>query len=482
MSWVTIIWSMIAASCLTLGAIYCLVWYRSRASWAHLLFSLSALSTAAFASFELWMMRAETPAELLLATKWAQVPIFTWLLSILWFVRTYLGTGRTWLAWTISVMGTIYLVIGFFFVPHVLYRELSIQHLQFLGESVTVANGSVSPWYVIGQFSGVLMLVFLADATITAWRRGDRHKAVMVGGSAAFFLFMAMATSAPVVWGVASAPIVLSLPYMAMIAVMGYELSGDVLRASDLVVDLQRSNQQISDLIGRLIAAQESERVRIARDLHDDVSQQAAALSIMMSGLKRRLSGRPIEAELDSALTSMQQTTIALVEEIRHVSHDLHPTVLQHAGLVRALEVFCSEFETLHTVKISFTAEGDVGDLEWDASLCLYRVTQEALRNVAKHAEAQHVRVELSRTPRSVHLSISDDGKGFDDTGLRGNGLGLVSIDERVRMLRGTVRIETRPGGGTRMNVDIPYSHSVRPDDAAARGNPRVGDPRRADA
>ena len=244
----------------------------------------------------------------------------------------------------------------------------------------------------------------------------------MVGGSAEFFLFMALATSAPVVWGLLAVPLILSLPYMAMIAVMGYELSRDVLRASELVVDLQRSNQQISDLFGRLIAAQESERTRIARDLHDDVSQRVAALSIMMSGLKRRLSGQPIEAELKSALTSMQQATTALAEEIRHVSHDLHPSLLQHAGLVRALDAFCSDFETLHAVKISFTADGDIGDVEWDASLCLYRVTQEALRNVAKHADARHVRVELSRGPRSVQLSISDDGKGFDEMKMRGKG------------------------------------------------------------
>ena len=199
------------------------------------------------------------------------------------------------------------------------------------------------------------------------------------------------------------------------------------------------------------------------------MSQRVAALCMMMSGLKRKLSGRPIEADVESALTFMQQTAVALGDEIRHVSHDLHPTVLQHAGLVRALAVFCSDFETLHTIDISFTAEGDVGDLGWDASLCLYRVTQEALRNVAKHAEAQHVRVELSRGPSSLQLSISDDGKGFDEVKMRGqgHGLGLVSIDERVRMLRGTVQIETRPRGGTRMNVHIPYSDSVRLDDAA---------------
>ncbi len=305
MSWITIIWSMIAASCLTLGVIYFVVWYRSRASLAPLLFSLSAVSTAAFAFFELSLMRAETPAELMLAFKWSQVPIYTWLLSILWFVRIYLGAGRMWLAWTITGMRTIYLLIGLLLVPNVVLREVEVRHVQFLGESVTVAHGAPNPWLAFGQSAVAMTLVFIADATITAWRRGDRQKAVMVGGSAEFFLLMSQVTSSPVMWGLASVPIVLSLPYMAMIGVMGYELSRDVLRASDLVVDLQRSNQEISDLFGRLIAAQESERTRIARDLHDDVSQRVAGLSIMMSGLKRRLSGQPIDADVESAVTSM---------------------------------------------------------------------------------------------------------------------------------------------------------------------------------
>ena len=472
MSWVTILWSMIAASCLMLGVIHFAIWYRSRVSVAHLLFSLSAFSAAVFAFFELSLMRAETPAELMWAFKWSQVPIYTWVLSILWFVRTYLGAGRMWLAWTISGLRTIYLLIGLFLVPNVVFREVEVRHVQFLGESVTAAHGAPTPWLFFGQSALALMLVFLADATITAWRRGDRQKAVMVGGGAEFFLVMSQVNSLPVVWGFAAVPIVLSLPYIGMLAVMvmGYELSRDVLRASELVGELQNSNTEISNLFGRLIAAQESERTRIARDLHDDASQQVATLSLMMSGLKRKLSGRPIEADVESALTFMQQTAIALGDEIRHVSHDLHPSVLQHAGLVRALEVFCSDFETLHAVKISFTAKGDVGDLDWDTSLCLYRVTQEALRNVVKHADAQHVRVELSRGPSGLQLSISDDGKGFDEGRMRGErrGLGLVSIDGRVRMLGGTVQIETRPRGGTRMHVHIPYSHRVGPDDAAA--------------
>jgi PAS domain S-box-containing protein len=221
---------------------------------------------------------------------------------------------------------------------------------------------------------------------------------------------------------------------------------------------LQASNQQISDLFGRLIAAQEMERSRIARDLHDDVSQRIAGLSIMISGLKRKVVGRPAEADVFSELTSMQRHTVALAEEIRHVSHDLHPSVLQHAGLVAALSVFCEQFQRLHTIAITYTSDAQLGHVDADTALCLYRIAQEALRNVAKHAEARNVGVTLTRADGSVQLSIADDGKGFDLAATRekGAGLGLVSIDERVRLLRGSVQIQTHRRGGTQVRVTIP--------------------------
>jgi signal transduction histidine kinase len=220
---------------------------------------------------------------------------------------------------------------------------------------------------------------------------------------------------------------------------------------------LAESNRQITELFGRLIGAQEAERSRIARDLHDDVSQRVAALSIAMSSLKRKVSGTRDDVQAAAALSAMQRDAAMLAEGIRLVSHNLHPSVLQHAGLVTALTVFCKEFATLDGPSIRFTAAADVGTVDGKAALCLYRVTQEALNNAAKHAHATTVTVSLARARDVLHLSIADDGRGFDLAGMRarGAGLGLTSMDERVRLLGGQVVIETRPGGGTRVLVEL---------------------------
>jgi len=233
-----------------------------------------------------------------------------------------------------------------------------------------------------------------------------------------------------------------------------------VQRARRRVVEakLTASNAQIRDLFGRLIRAQETERTRIARDLHDDVSQRIAGLSIMISGLKRRQRGEEIETDVLATLTSLQQNTGALAEEIRTLSHDLHPGVLQHAGLVTALGEFCAEFERQHGITTTCRAGANLEAIDADVALCLYRIAQEALRNVVKHAGARNINVALARTAEGIQMSIADDGKGFDllATRRKGSGLGLVSIDERVRLMRGTVDIETHQRGGTRVVVRLP--------------------------
>jgi signal transduction histidine kinase len=261
-----------------------------------------------------------------------------------------------------------------------------------------------------------------------------------------------------VLWRGLQAPIVYSPFYLGVVAAMGLELSRDAARASQLFRELQVSNAQNVDLFRRLIAAQETERSRIARDLHDDVSQRIAGISIQVSSLKKRLQRQSPDAEVADSVSSLQQMTFGLADEIRELSHDLHPGRLQQAGLVASLAEVCSAFEKLHRVAVTFNATAEIRPIDAEAALCLYRVTQEALRNVAKHAEARRVTVALTSTTDRVYLSIGDNGKGFDLGALRGKagGLGLVSIDERVRLLQGSVTIETAPRSGTLMQVQIP--------------------------
>src|SRR5262245_36948124 len=220
---------------------------------------------------------------------------------------------------------------------------------------------------------------------------------------------------------------------------------------------LRLSFERIQDLAGRLIVAQEAERKRIARDLHDDINQQLAGLSIALSGLKRRV-GSADPATMEASLTTLQQRTITLADSVRRLSHDLHPGVLQQVGLTAALESHCTEFQNQHGIDVIFFAADGLSDIDPDAALCLFRAAQETLRNVAKHAGARRVQVALSREQDELTLTIVDDGSGFDPARSRraGGGLGLLSIEERARLLHGSVRIASGAPRGTAVRIAIP--------------------------
>ncbi len=221
---------------------------------------------------------------------------------------------------------------------------------------------------------------------------------------------------------------------------------------------LRQAYEQNQDLAGRLINAQEAERTRIARDLHDDVSQQLAGVGIMLSGLKRTLNRSGPGPEVDETMGALQERTATLAHAIRHLSHDLHPGMLKHSGLAAALTQHCAEIQRHHGLTVSVDARDDLDAIAVDVALCLYRVTQEALTNVVRHARARSVVVELLQTRAGVELRITDDGIGFVATERARSGLGLRSIDERVRLTGGNVSVESRPGQGTKVLVRIPVT------------------------
>jgi two-component system sensor kinase FixL len=258
MSLITIIWSMSASACLTLAGIHFLVWSRNRTAWANLVFSLLAIGTAAWTFCELWMMRTETPPELATVLKWGHVAVWLIVVSLVVFVRLFLRAGRPWLAWTVCGMRTLLLVINFLVGQNLNYREITrLGHVRLLGETVAIPEGVPNPWILLGQLNLVMLIIFLVDATVTGWRRGNRQRALTVGGSIVFYILVSTAQSLLTFYGIARVPYVGTVFFMGLIAVMGFELSGETVRASRLDRQLQKSEAELHEIEERMRLAVE---------------------------------------------------------------------------------------------------------------------------------------------------------------------------------------------------------------------------------
>ncbi len=228
----------------------------------------------------------------------------------------------------------------------------------------------------------------------------------------------------------------------------------EALRASEAA--LRKSHEKTQDLAGKLIVAQEEERRRLSREIHDGLNQQLAALSFEIGKLRGRL---PKDPELiRERLTVLQGRTAGVIDDARDMSYELHPSTLEYLGLVTALKSFCPEFGEQEQIKARLTIVDVPGSIPPDVALCVYRVAQEGLRNVARHSGAREVRVALVGTGEGIELSIVDSGRGFDtDEAERKNGgLGLVSMGERVRLLGGDLVIDQN------REVELSYESEYR--------------------
>ena len=207
--------------------------------------------------------------------------------------------------------------------------------------------------------------------------------------------------------------------------------------------------------------AEEEDRRRIAREIHDDFSQRAAALSLILSSLKKRL---PHEDALLQELEVLCRSARELGDDLRRFSHDLHPANLDRGGLPAALREHCEEVGRRHQLEVELELSGDFERLPQEIALALFRVVQEGLANAARHAQAQRVKVRLQRARGGVTLTLSDDGRGFElAAARRGSGLGLAGISERAEMFGGRCRILARPGSGTEIGLWIPLPEPLSP-------------------
>ena len=254
------VWLFVASSCVTMGGVHLLIWIRER-SRSSLWFSISAFSNAALGVFELGLMRSKSPAVYGELIRWGHVPLFLMLAALVLLVRSFSGAGRLWLAAsTIAARGVSSIVVNFLHSPNLNFSEITgVRQVTFLGEFVSVAVGRVSPWTRVGEAASLVLLVFLVDATATAWRR-RRRKALFVAGSAIVFVLIAVINSSLFVHGPAGPqrPYLISVPYFVILLAMGYELSSDLLRAADLARRLDSSEERLLESDRRLALAAEA--------------------------------------------------------------------------------------------------------------------------------------------------------------------------------------------------------------------------------
>jgi two-component system, chemotaxis family, CheB/CheR fusion protein len=217
---------------------------------------------------------------------------------------------------------------------------------------------------------------------------------------------------------------------------------------------LRHSQEQLRTLTAGLVEAQEEERRRVSQELHDDISQRLTALAVQLEVLHQAHGISP--EELHSKMGELQKQMEVLSEDLRRTARNLHPFMLTHLGLEPALRAYCEEFSELRKIKVRLIARALPGAIPSGVALCAYRVVQEALGNVAKHAEAQHAVISISSRDNVLRVAIKDDGHGFDLDQAKGKGLGLISMEERVRHLGGTFSILPKPGDGTRIDIRIP--------------------------
>jgi len=241
----------------------------------------------------------------------------------------------------------------------------------------------------------------------------------------------------------------------------GRDLVGAVVAFTD-VTQRKLAEAALANVSRRLIAAQEQERARIARELHDDIGQRLALLANELEQLPKRIPDLRVEAR--SSIGELQKYTSQIAIDIQSLSHELHSSKLKYLGIAAAMKGLCQEFGAQQNVKTDFKSHDVPNALSPDISLCLFRVLQEALRNSVKHSGARHFTVELWGTPGEIHLAVSDPGSGFDMKAAKeSQGLGLISIEERLKLVKGTFSIESQPKRGTRIHACVPLNSESNP-------------------
>jgi len=246
--------------------------------------------------------------------------------------------------------------------------------------------------------------------------------------------------------------------WLEMTAHAFFDERGEIARIVGMVADIgerKLAEEALADVSRKMIEIQEEERARMARELHDDINQRMALMAVEVDQLGDDLPASP--ADIRQRLSEMAQRLAEISLAVQSISHQLHSPQLDLLGVGVAMKSFCREFAARQRVEIDFSSDEIPRVVPHEVSLCLFRVLQEALHNAAKHSKVQHFEVRLGYRMDELDLRVADRGAGFDaESVIKKGGLGLISMRERVRLVSGTIAIESRPMGGTTIRVRVP--------------------------
>ena len=239
------------------------------------------------------------------------------------------------------------------------------------------------------------------------------------------------------------------------------EITGKSAIARD-ITERKRAEEVLSGMSRRLIEAQEQERTRIARELHDDINQRLALLAVELEQV------REDPSEPEARLLELQTKAQEIANDVQALSHELHSAKLEYLGAVSGMRSWCKEFGERRKMEIEFKTSEGLSSVSSDVGLCLFRVLQEALHNAARHSGVGRVEVQLSEHADEIHMVINDQGRGFEiERAMQGKGLGLTSMQERVRLMNGKIYIRSTPMAGTTIHVQLPFRSEQVPQRAA---------------
>jgi PAS domain S-box-containing protein len=257
-----------------------------------------------------------------------------------------------------------------------------------------------------------------------------------------------------------------SIHWIAGRAQVFMDESGQPARMLGVNMDItgrKAAEEIISGMTRKLVEGQEQERARIARELHDDISQRLALVATELEELRERHKEWP--PDVHTHILGLQKMAADICSSVYGLSHELHSSTLDLLGLSKGMSSWCKAFAERQNMEIAFNSH-DVPELPDETSLCLFRVLQEATHNAARHSGAQRVEVQLAGDSHEIHLTVRDSGRGFDLKAVN-RGLGLTSMRERVRLVGGTIAIDSEPLTGTTVYVRVPFVGKCRSQVAA---------------